>query len=280
MAVIHKIIPFSCVDGPGNRTVIFFQHCNFACTYCHNPETIGKCINCGECISVCPVHALSDKNGKVRWHSDTCVNCNQCIKICSHSSSPKTQDYSIQEVFEEIRKVKPFIEGITVSGGECTLHAEFLIELFRKIKKELGITCFVDTNGSIDLTKYEELVDLADGFMLDVKSFDKQEHILLTGVSNETVLNNLKHLLDKNKLYEVRTVIAHKLNNAFTVREVAQMIKNKCIYKLIPYRKYGVRQEGLIFHGETGPDESQMNDLKEIAMKHGAMRTLIVKTVI
>lgn len=38
MALINKIIPFSCVDGPGNRMVIFFQGCNFKCLYCHNPE--------------------------------------------------------------------------------------------------------------------------------------------------------------------------------------------------------------------------------------------------
>jgi pyruvate-formate lyase-activating enzyme len=37
---INKIINFSCVDGPGNRLVVFFQGCNFNCIYCHNPETI------------------------------------------------------------------------------------------------------------------------------------------------------------------------------------------------------------------------------------------------
>jgi pyruvate formate lyase activating enzyme len=38
--VINKILPFSSVDGPGNRTGIFMQGCNFNCAYCHNPETI------------------------------------------------------------------------------------------------------------------------------------------------------------------------------------------------------------------------------------------------
>lgn len=39
--VVNKIIPFSAVDGPGNRTAVFLQGCNFNCSYCHNPETIG-----------------------------------------------------------------------------------------------------------------------------------------------------------------------------------------------------------------------------------------------
>ena len=36
---VNKIIPFSSVDGPGNRTAVFVQGCNFNCHYCHNPET-------------------------------------------------------------------------------------------------------------------------------------------------------------------------------------------------------------------------------------------------
>ena len=36
---VNKIIPFSAVDGPGNRTAVFVQGCNFNCRYCHNPET-------------------------------------------------------------------------------------------------------------------------------------------------------------------------------------------------------------------------------------------------
>ncbi|MFQ9695604.1 MAG: 4Fe-4S cluster-binding domain-containing protein [Zhenhengia sp.] len=56
--VINKIIPFSSVDGPGNRTAIFLQGCNFNCIYCHNPETIQVCTGCGRCVGSCPKDAL------------------------------------------------------------------------------------------------------------------------------------------------------------------------------------------------------------------------------
>ncbi|MCI7575162.1 MAG: 4Fe-4S cluster-binding domain-containing protein, partial [Clostridiales bacterium] len=46
-ATVNRIIPFSCVDGPGNRTAVFLQGCNFDCKYCHNPETIASCVHCG-----------------------------------------------------------------------------------------------------------------------------------------------------------------------------------------------------------------------------------------
>ena len=196
MALVNKIIPFSCIDGPGNRTSIFFQGCNFKCSYCHNPETINKCISCGKCVAVCPVNALEIKDKKVIWDDKKCVSCDACIRECKHLSSPKTKDYSVDELFKEIKKVSPFIEGITVSGGESTLNADFLTELFRKVKNELGLTCFVDTNGSVDLTEYKEFVNLTDKFMIDVKSMDEKEHIKVTGLNNDIVIKNLKYLLD------------------------------------------------------------------------------------
>lgn len=99
MALINKIIPFSCIDGPGNRAAIFFQGCNFECTYCHNPETINKCINCGKCVKTCPVNALEFINKKVIWNKDTCVDCDQCIRTCEHLSTPKVINYTVDELF-------------------------------------------------------------------------------------------------------------------------------------------------------------------------------------
>ena len=61
-ALVNKIIPFSSVDGPGNRTAIFLQGCNFNCQYCHNPETIHLCGHCGVCVGACPTGALDWKD--------------------------------------------------------------------------------------------------------------------------------------------------------------------------------------------------------------------------
>ncbi|MGL5329633.1 MAG: YjjW family glycine radical enzyme activase [Peptostreptococcaceae bacterium] len=264
MAVVNKIIPFSCIDGPGNRMAIFFQGCNFKCTYCHNPETINKCINCGKCVKTCPVKALDIVDKKVAWDDKICVDCDTCIRECNHLSTPKTKDYTVDELFEKIKEVSMFIQGITVSGGESTLNAEFLTQLFKRVKTELNLTCFVDTNGGVDLSDYEEFVEITDKFMIDVKSIDEEEHIKVTGVSNEIVLKNLKYLLVKDKLHEVRTVIAPNLSNEETVREVSKIIKDKCKFKFNGYRKHGVRKEGLDFHGEVGVSENEIDKYKEI----------------
>lgn len=276
-APVNKIIPFSNVDGPGNRTSIFFQSCPFRCFYCHNPETIHLCNHCGDCVKTCPVHALKIVKGKVVWNSSICVNCDTCIKTCKNMASPKIKEMTTRELMIEINKQKGFIRGITVSGGECMNHAEFLVELFKKAKKE-GYTCLIDSNGIYDFSKYEELLDLSDGVMLDVKAYDNKFHEYLTGASNKVVIQNLNYLLKKKKLVEVRTVLLPNApkQNEITVDAVSKIIQDKTNYKLLRYRPFGVREEGIKEIGNTITSEKEANKLAKHAIKLGATNTIVV----
>ncbi|MFL0247767.1 YjjW family glycine radical enzyme activase [Candidatus Clostridium stratigraminis] len=277
-ARINKIIDSSVVDGPGNRTAIFFQGCNFNCKYCHNPETINNCINCKECVSECPVHALSVVEGKVLWKKEICIDCDTCIKVCRFNASPKIQNLSVEEVVDKIKKNMPFIQGITTSGGECTLQKDFLIPLFKETRK-LGLTNFIDSNGSIRFSDYPELMEYTDAVMLDIKSIDNEEHIELTSKSNEIVLENAKYLASIGKLFEIRTVvIANYLNNRKTVYEITNMLKEyqkvkEIRYKIIRYRHFGVREE---YKNMKAPSEDEMKNLKEIANNNGFSNVLLV----
>jgi len=152
MLLVNKLIPMSVVDGPGNRFAIFLQGCNFNCKYCHNPETIHRCIHCGDCVATCPADALNLVDGKVVWDPVKCVDCDKCIATCTHGASPKVRAMSAADLMAEIEKAVPFIEGISVSGGEATLQAKELIPLF-EMAKEKGLTALIDSNGGVDFSK-------------------------------------------------------------------------------------------------------------------------------
>ena len=274
--VINRIIPFSSVDGPGNRTAIFLEGCNFNCSYCHNPETINICNNCGACVSACHYGALQFKESYVVWDKTVCSKCDECIKACRRFSSPKTQNMSVEEVVCEIEKYKFFISGITVSGGECTLQSEFLTHLFREVKK-MNLTCFVDTNGSVPLWEHKELVEVMDMAMVDIKSYSNEEHERLTGKENTTVIENVKYLANINKIYEIRTVIVPEVldnyNNVDKVSKLIASLNPDIRYKLIKYRQIGVRPEKI---NSYTPNDKIMEELGGVAEHNGCRNTVIV----
>ena len=274
--LVNRIISFSSVDGPGNRTAIFLQGCNFNCIYCHNPETINVCNSCAKCVSACHYKALQFKDPYVVWDKAACKTCDECIKGCMRFSSPKVQNMTVEDVLSEIEKSRSFISGITVSGGECCLQSEFLIHLFKEVKK-MNLTCFVDTNGSVPLWEHKELVDVMDMAMVDIKSYNNDEHMKLTGMGNTTVIENVKYLAKLNKIYEIRTVIVPQIiNNNYNVDKISKLIASlnpDIRYKLIKYRQLGVRRS--LINSYTPSDEI-MKELAAVAKKNGCRNIVMV----
>lgn len=278
-APVNKIIPFSNVDGPGNRTAIFFQGCPFDCLFCHNPETIHLCRGCGLCLSRCPADALTknEATGAVLWDADRCVQCDTCIRLCPYDASPKIRWMTVEDLIGQIRRAAPYIDGITTSGGECTLQNEFLIELFTQVGK-LGKSCLLDSNGSFDFEKDPRILAVCQGVMLDVKAVDPAWSKHLTHHSNDMVLHNLDYLLEAGKLQEVRTVIFPQRNeeNEATVRYVARRIGDHCDYKIIRYRPFGVRQPCQEFLGRFSTEEAYAQGFASLARELGATRAYVI----
>ncbi|HGH5980560.1 TPA: YjjW family glycine radical enzyme activase [Kluyvera georgiana] len=206
-ALVSKIIPFSCVDGPGSRLALFLQGCNLRCKNCHNPWTMGRCNDCGECVPQCPHQALSLANGRVTWHSAVCQQCDTCLHLCPQQATPMAQSMSVEQVIEHISKVAPFIEGITVSGGEATTQLPFVCELFARLKSSPALkhlTCLVDSNGELPISGWEKLRPLCDGVMVDLKAWDNACHLALTGRSNMRIKKSIQWLAEHGMLAELR----------------------------------------------------------------------------
>ena len=278
-AVVNKIIPFSSVDGPGNRTAIFLQGCNINCKYCHNPETRALCVSCGMCVPNCPQGALSfDKEGKVSYDETKCVACDTCIHVCPHDSTPRTHLLSVEEVYEKVRKQIPFIRGITVSGGECMLRPDFLTGLFRMAKAD-GLTTLIDSNGTIDFSNQNSLLEVTDGVMLDIKAFEESDHYRVTDASNQRVLANAAFLAKEHKLYEVRAVIVPDLyDTTNSVRKMGHFLRefyeeHPFRIKLIAYRPMGVREA--YAHYEV-PSQSYLEELAQMLKDMGYEDIIII----
>lgn len=274
-APVNKILPYSVVDGPGNRVSIFFQKCNIHCAYCHNPETQRLCVNCGACVKQCPAGALTVIDKKVCWDSEKCCQCDTCIAVCPNHASPKVTEMTPEQVFAKVQESIPFIRGITVSGGECALYPEFLVPLF-KLAHGAGLTCLMDSNGTIDLSRYPELMEICDGVMLDVKSWDGGVFHALTGGENDTVKQNLRYLYDTGKLEEVRIVcLPGYVDAETTVDGIADTLGDvsKVFLKLIRFRPFGVRGD---LEGHPAPSMAFMNRLKARAESRGFRRVLIL----
>ena len=206
-ATVSKVLTFSCVDGPGNRLVLFLQGCNFDCPGCHNPHTIGVCNDCGDCIPACPQQALSLVGGAIAFDPAACDQCDLCLLACPISANPMVQHLSVADVLDLLRANRLFLSGITVSGGEATMQLKFILALFAAIKAApdlAGLTCFVDTNGHLGAEAWARLLPLTDGVMLDIKAFAPERHLALTGQSNARSLASARILRAAGKLHELR----------------------------------------------------------------------------
>ena len=271
LAPINKIIECSTVDGPGTRTSVFVQRCNIHCLYCHNPETQNLCFNCGKCVKSCPSHALSfDESNRVIYNESKCLSCDTCISICPNKASPKVRYLSAEEVYHLIEKNIPFIRGVTVSGGECSLYPEFLLELFRLCKKD-RLSCLLDSNGMVDFSIYPELMSLTDGVMLDIKSWDNDIYQKLTGYDNNIVKKNLSYLDSIDKIEELRIVVLPDYVDYYRcIDGIKETVKktniSKLKLKLIRFRKNGVKG---VLKDTPSPSDALINDIRKYAEEKG-----------
>ncbi|AUU24304.1 YjjW family glycine radical enzyme activase [Aeromonas caviae] len=252
---MSRVLPFSCVDGPGNRLVLFLQGCNFSCPGCHNPHTIGLCDDCGDCLAVCPSGALAMSEGKVHWQEALCTDCDACLEACPRHASPKTRQMSVAEVLALLRRYGPLLTGITVSGGEATTQLPFVIALFTAIKAApdlARLTCLLDSNGSLGKTGWQRLLPVLDGAMIDLKGWHEPVHLALTGRGRERVLVSLQLLAQAGKLAEVRLLMVPGRSDFLDATGALEEALTTFLLSLGPvpirlngFRHHGVRGEAL-----------------------------------
>ncbi len=215
--LVFNIRSFSVHDGPGIRQTIFFKGCPLNCAWCHNPESR---------TSEPEVWTKIELLGGSRFEQDETIG----------------RKVSIDELMEGILKDLPFFEesngGVTLSGGEPLLQAEFAEELLKKCKS-YGIHTAVDTCGYAKTKDFERIIPYTDLFLYDLKITENQKHKEFTGENSDLILSNLRWISEKGKIIHIRIPLVENITdvpeNLESIRSIISGTKGIDRIDLLPY---------------------------------------------
>ena len=265
-APITNIQRFSLNDGPGIRTTVFFQGCNMHCAWCHNPETISmkpvvlyyenKCIGCGKC----GVHSIVD--GTHHIDRELAATPGKGADVCfANALVLSSREMTVDEVMDEIRQDKLYYDesggGVTFSGGEASLHSEFIIEVAKRCHAE-GISVAIETNMYNTWAVLEPLLKQMDLIMCDMKHMECVPHHHWTGVDNQLILNNIGRSSLLGIPVIVRTpLIPGATDDIANIRSIAEYIskmKNIRCYELLNFNPLGASKRVAMGIGDAFAD--------------------------
>lgn len=224
------------------------------CTWCANPENLipkmqvgflsKLCKSCGKCAAVCKFGAIS--SGDYRINRDKCTDCGECAEACLYGALVKYGDkMTPQEVFKKVRRDKMFYDssggGVTVSGGEPMVNADFVAELFKMCCGENIHTC-IETCGYAPSDGYYKVIPYTDLFYFDLKIMDPALHKKYTGCDNALIHENAKIVSESGVPLLFRQPLIPTVNdNEDNITRTAEFMKRigKTDLQLMPYHRAG-----------------------------------------
>jgi pyruvate formate lyase activating enzyme len=226
--VVFDVRRYAVHDGPGIRTTVFLKGCPLRCAWCHNPESQSpqpqllvratRCLRCGACVAACPHGALELRDGRVETDPGACAMCGACVDACpAEARATIGASMTVTDVLREVERDRLFYEdsggGVTFSGGEPLAQAEFLLGLLGACRGR-GLPTVLDTCGHAPVGHFLRAIALADLVLFDVKHADGERHREGTGVGNERILENLRHLAASDVAWIVRVPLVPGFNDA------------------------------------------------------------------
>lgn len=232
-------------DGTGFRTVIFLKGCPLRCVWCSTPESQSTGIERGE----------GEAYGKLM---------------------------SVEDLMAEVRKDSIFYfhsgGGMTLSGGEPLMQADFAEQLLKQAQSE-GINTAVETSMSVPWKNLEQVLPFVDHIYADIKHIDADLHKKYTGIDNIEILDNVRRL--DNRCDRIRFVVRIPLipginNDPDTLHGIGRFcanLRNMDCVQLLPYHRLGMdtyRKLGRVYPLEDlkPPSKEHMEDCCEIIRSH------------
>ncbi len=231
MGLVFSIEEFSIYDGPGIRTTVFLKGCPLRCSWCHNPEglspqreilrTENGCTGCGNCVK------FSDESG---FSEQSIIHCPH--QLLRYSGT----EYTPAALCEKLLKNADMLTGITFSGGEPLLQADFVCDCLEILAGKLDRA--VQTSGFAPEKDFARVLSRADRFLFDIKLVDEAAHRYHTGVSNTVIHKNLEALVNSGKPFVLRLpLIPAVTDTEENISEVIELMTRLHVgyIELLPY---------------------------------------------
>jgi pyruvate formate lyase activating enzyme len=207
--MVFDIKEFTIHDGPGIRTTVFMKGCPLSCTWCHNPE--------GKSMQPQIIRGLVGER-------------------------TAGQTYAAEELAALLNRQADILRlnegGITFSGGEPLLQADFVAEVIDLLP---GVHILLDTSGFGNEAAFRRLASRCDLVYFDLKLIDPAAHRHYTGCSNEVILNNLRVLSHLNTPFVVRVPLVPGATdtdeNLSSIARTVRGLPGLLHVELLPYNR-------------------------------------------
>ncbi len=259
--LVFDIEEFAVFDGPGIRTTVFLKGCPLRCNWCHNPEGLkmhpqrmvsSLCKKCGTCKTVCP-------------SPGSCIGCGKCISVCPQNciriaGTYWTADALAEKLSANAEILKMNGGGITFSGGECTMQADFILAVRRRLR---DLHFAIETCGYCESSTFQRLLAEMDLVMMDIKHTDPEVHKRCTGVDHALIRKNLDLLIHSGVPFIARVPVIPGVNDSEeNLTQTARWLKdakNLIAVELLPYNvSAGAKYQGLgmVYKPEFDPTQT------------------------
>lgn len=264
--IVFNLQRFSLQDGPGLRSTVFLKGCPLACAWCHNPESRAagpqvlrlesRCMACGRC-SIGAAPGPED--------AEACPT--GALQVAG-------REWTAEDLAETLLRDRIFFDesggGVTFSGGEPLAQPGFLCEALERLRAEAVHTA-LDTCGHAPWEDLQAAAARADLVLYDLKLMDEDRHQRATGVSNQTILDNLRALAAVHDRIWIRVPVVPGINddaaNLDATADFLAPLAGVRRVDLLPYHPTGEAK-----HGRVGLPCASFASPEPAAMEGAAAR--------
>lgn len=215
-----------------------------------------------------------------------------CLFRCLYCHNPDTwklhngRHVTVDEAMAEIAPYAGFLRlagGVTFSGGEPLLQHQFLGQLLKRIKAELGLHTALDTQGFLHATVDDHWFDPVDLVLLDIKHSDPAQYHHITGQDLQPTLDFAHRLVRLGKKMWVRYVLVPGLTDgeadilklADFVASLGPAVER---VEVLPFHQMGAHKWEMLNHpyalaDTPAPTQEQVHHARELFASRGLVVT-------